>query len=543
MIQDLQPDPSTTALRQRRALQITICIAIFLAAIGVRLLYHLDTYVENSRGGTFLSDLIRPYQQDAQKMREKGEILFRSTDRSDARPVLHPPGYSILVLAITSIFDDPRSPLRIMHIMSDGVAAVLVFLIVVQLLPFSVAIISGLLVAVSPHLAYHSLWLSPDSLAVLPILLAVYLILKTSKRPQLIIIIAAGAMVGLSCWLRSNTLLLAPFLSILIFILLERGKRLRYAAIFIAASLIVIAPITIRNWIMYRQFIPLSLGAGITLIEGIADYDKENRFDMPQLDYDVKIKDVEWHNRPEYAGNLWAPDGVKRDQHRFARGLAVIRSNPGWFLKVMLQRAGFMLRYNQSGPQDWPFNSAQVPLVSAEPAFNHLFADTDLMNPVYEVSPEALIITGTTISSNTELSLSDDRKWLKVTGDSSEYGDQFLSAPIAVEKNTDYVLVLPVLLEHGQMAAKVTSDDGRVALASIIIPEPNKRKKRKIKRKAMKGLGTGVEVVNNINLPDVQTDTIQVPFASADRSEVRFVLSNNGSSGTGPAIQAGHHQV
>src|SRR6185503_7814227 len=153
-----------------------------------------------------------------------------------------------------------------------------------------------------------------------------------SKRPRLATAIVSGAMIGLSCWLRANALLLAPFLAITIFVVIVRGgKRLRYSIAFIAAALAVISPITIRNAILYRHFIPISVGSGITLIEGIADYDREDRFGMPRTDSDAANKDVEWHGRAYYAGNLWSPDGIERDRARFSRGLTVIRDHPVWF--------------------------------------------------------------------------------------------------------------------------------------------------------------------------------------------------------------------
>src|SRR6185295_20330816 len=137
----------------------------------------------------------------------------------------------------------------------------------------------------------YAVWLSPDTLAVLPILVAVYFVVRLSKRPNLVTAIVPGALIGLSCWLRANALLLAPFIAIAISLLVVRGQRLSCSIAFIAAALAVISPITIRNAILYRHFIPLSVGSGITLIEGIADYDRQGRFGMPKTDRDAANKD------------------------------------------------------------------------------------------------------------------------------------------------------------------------------------------------------------------------------------------------------------
>src|SRR5205085_121572 len=89
------------------------------------------------------------------------------------------------------------------------------------------------------------------------------------KRPRLTTVIAAGAMVGVSCWLRANALMLAPFLAVGVAILVSRGKRLRYGLALVAATAVVIAPITTRNWVLFHRFIPLSIAGGEDLVVGI----------------------------------------------------------------------------------------------------------------------------------------------------------------------------------------------------------------------------------------------------------------------------------
>jgi Dolichyl-phosphate-mannose-protein mannosyltransferase len=319
-----------------------------------------------------LKDLIIPYWKETERILRDGRLLFplEHPAPGDARMILHPPGYSIALAAIFKASGDYDSLLRstqLIQIVCDSVAAALVFLIAAELLPFAVAIIAGLLVAVSPHLSFYSLWLTPDSLAALPILAAVYLIIRGRNRPRVITAIAAGVMIGVSCWLRSNALLLAPFLAAVIVLVIEAEKRWRYSLLMVAATVVVISPITIRNWVVFHRFIPLSLASGLNLIQGIGEYDKEGRFGMPIRDPDADLKDVEWHGRPDYGQSLWNPDGIERDKYRFARGLEVVRSNPVWFAGVMLRRAIFMLRYNESGAHDWPVNTATVPVVSKAP--------------------------------------------------------------------------------------------------------------------------------------------------------------------------------
>jgi hypothetical protein len=365
-------------------------------------------------------------------------------------------------------------------------------------------------------------------------LIAVYLIIRAGKEPRLITIVFAGALVGLSCWMRSNALLLAPFLAVVILLAFERGRRLRYAAALIGAMLAVISPITIRNWIAYRQFIPLSLGSGITLVEGIADYDEEGRFGMPRLDGDVKLKDAEWHNRADYANNIWSPDGVERDRERVARGFAVIRSHPAWFFGVMARRAAFMLRYNDSGSREWPFNTSQVPIVSAEPEFGHNLAVAEGTQPAWSTSPAEFFAQGKLIASGAESSLEADGESLQIVGDNSAFGDQFASAPVAVKKNTDYVLKLSARLGQGNMAVRVTDAERRIALASAIL-----RNEKKDKRKKQKDSEADESDIDSSQ----SAGAIELPFASGDRDGARIVVSNDGRSDERGLVELGEAQL
>jgi hypothetical protein len=110
----------------------------------------------------------------------------------------------------------------------------------------------------------------------------------------------------------------------------------------------MIAPLTIRNVIVFGKLIPVSLGAGQTLIEGIADYNTDGSFGLPQTDIELIRGEAAAYNRPDYANSLFTPDGVERDRARTVRGLAVIRAHPLWFAGVMVRRAASMLRLERT---------------------------------------------------------------------------------------------------------------------------------------------------------------------------------------------------
>lgn len=483
---------------------IVICLLIFFLAMGVRLLQWQNNWLTIDKTMSRLS----------QRYKDEGQLLLSgdiasfvrgSTPAPDPGVLMHTPGYPLLIALIYQVSGNSDTALRLFQILADAGAAILVFLIAVEILPKTAAIIAGLLVALSPQLAYNSLLLLPDSLSGLPILLAVYLIVRASKRPRIMTIIAAGAAVGLSCWLRANALLLAPFLCLLIFVLFERAKRWHYAAVLVAAAFLVIAPITIRNVIVFRSFIPLSLGAGQNLVAGIADYDPERRFGLEAYDDAASRQEAQLYNRPDYAADLYRPDGIERERARFARALSVIRSNKLWFLGVMLRRAALMLEYEQ------------VPIVSVEPTVANSPEITNETELAWANSPVELIANNTSASGQTQFSLTENNQALRIAGDDSTQGRQLASALINVKRKSDYVLRLPVRVEQGRMIIRIESGDKGATLASATIPD---------------SLEPGAPMKDSMTI-------IQLPFVNASADQIRIVLANAESKQTSPVIQIG----
>ena len=459
-------------------------------------------------------------------------ILFppQRVDPGDARMILHPPGYSAFIAANFAIFGNSDFALTVIQIILDSISALVVVLIAAEFFNYAVATISGALAGLSPQFAHYSLWTSPDTLCVLPILIAVYLIIKAVKRPNLLLIIGAGAMVGLSCWLRANAMLLIPVLAVAVFLLAAKGKRMLYSAVLVGATVAVVMPITIRNWILFHHFIPISIAGGENLIVGIADFDKEGRFGMPASDHEVGPKEAVWYNRPDYAGTPWLPDGVQRDQARYSRGLEVIRANPGWFLGVVVKRAFFMLRSNDYSRPDWPFNTSRVPIVSSAPAVMHTSAAANDNEPVWSSSGASLLEDTAVIVSRRAQAAADAGR-LRISGDSSAFGDQFASAPIAVTPKTDYLLKLRATVVQGLAAAKVTSSDRRIALASNALienksnPDITEQSKNRITNDATE------------QIDDNDSGVIQMVFGTDTLSETRIVFSNNGAGSQPPLIE------
>ncbi len=539
--QKLTPAPINLPSSSRQTLRLSLtCAAIFFLAFSVRLLHWQDTRVETLQEDSLVTTLVHLYENEAQRMEEDGGAVFPSQpiDPGDARLLVHPPGYSILLRFLygTAPSDNHYFALRMIQVLSDALAAVLLFLVAVELLPFGLSIIAAALFALSPHFAYYALWLSPDSLVVPPVLLGVLFFIKASKHPRLATLVASGAFFGLACWLRSNPLLLAPLFALLVFLTFAKGQRLRSAMALSLAMACVIAPITIRNWMVYHRFIPLTIVTGLNLIQGLAEFDKEKQFGLPPLDADALDKDVEWHQRADYAKNLFVPDGIERDEYRFKRGIEVIRANPLWFAKGLFRRMAFMLRYNDFRPQNNNTFTSIAPTVLPYAGFSHSIEIAPNAQPAWSLAPPEMLSTFEKLSLQAQIS-NEPPALLHLQSADLGDTDQILSPPIQVKEHTDYILTLPVRLLEGRASVHVRALDSRLTLQSKNIFNPAKKERPK-KRKAREP--------NADEASDVETDppmrVVQIPFSSANQQAVRFYLSNN--SATEPLrLQAGQAQL
>ena len=477
-------------------------IAIFVVALGVRLLSWHDTRREVRRVQTVVA---ADYQHAAKLLGEGGVRGFFSKTGPLADPNLlgHPPGYPVLIALVWSVSAESDISIQIVQIVFDALAAVLIFLIAVELFPVAVGIIAGLLVALAPQFSWNSVLLLPDTLAVFPLILAVYFLARAVKNPRLVTVIMAGACVGASCWLRANALLMAPFLAITVLLLFDQKWRLRFAAIFLAAAIVVIAPLTIRNWIVFHHFIPVSLGAGQTMLEGIADYDPERRFGIPNTDMGIMKMEAEEHNRPDYYSTLFVPDGITRDRQRVAKAFAVIRQNPGWYFGVMIQRAGSMLRLERARR------------ISLEPPVKH-YAELNESQRVWQAAPNDLNTAMTERSPDAQFEVSSDGQRLQINTDAGKFVPVLSDTPITIRKNHEYVLRMPAVVTEGRLIVSVVGEQSNKEYASGIVEK--------------------LEVKNGLPPP---AQTIELPFVSGKDEPVRVAIHNAAADSESSAATLG----
>jgi Dolichyl-phosphate-mannose-protein mannosyltransferase len=335
-------------------------LLIFLLSFATRSLHAVDLSSVMYTNDQPFNGLTESYDLRAVSILNREGVLGPyNIDPSDTRWLTQAPGYSIFLGGVYWMFGRDLLKAQLVQNTINSISPVLIFLIAGSLISWWVGIGSGLLAAISHHLAYISNFILPDAMHALPVLTAVYLLVVARRAHQSYwLYTAAGLMIGLASWLRAQTLLLGLFAAAMLLIISSRRlfvlKRAALTAIF---SLLVIAPITIRNYDVYGQFIPLQLGIGLNLWEGIGDA-SGNRFGAVRTDTEVAEQEADLYGDSHYAGSWTTPDGITRDRDRTKRSIDIILHHPIWYAGVMIDRCRDMLKYSAHAPLVYTISQA-----------------------------------------------------------------------------------------------------------------------------------------------------------------------------------------
>ena len=159
--------------------------------------------------------------------------------------------------------------------------------------------------------------------------------------------LAAGVALGIACWLRVNPLYLCVGWAVALFVLVKDSMvpEIKIGAAVLAGTVVVIAPIVIRNYIVFPDFTPTGGTIGANLWEGLGETELGRQHGF--LFGDDKMLEVERARmgRPgDPQVEMQFPDGIRRDSERMRESLAFIRQHPIWYLGVMLGRMWGMLK-------------------------------------------------------------------------------------------------------------------------------------------------------------------------------------------------------
>lgn len=349
--------------RLRFVLAGFVVLALALLVRGLYLADGIALIYTTEQDGTRMA---RRYDDSALGILNGDGILFpRVWDKERTGIASRPPGYAMFLASVYAMVGRSFPLVAATQDVLTSLAALLAMAFAWRLKGPLAGALSGALVAVSPHIAATSNLVLADAIASLPLLGGFLLVLplvdgrSVSNRAVWTRAAGLGLCIGIAIWLRPNVILLGPFAAVFLFGLMGFDRRaFRAAALVVLVSLALVAPITLRNWLVLEEFVPVSINGGITLWQGVADAGGR-AYGARVWDKQVIAEEAERYGRPDYL-QWWAePEGVARDRDRYRRAMEVIRARPLWYARAMVRRMGMMLAF-VDGPK--PLRSAGAPV-------------------------------------------------------------------------------------------------------------------------------------------------------------------------------------
>ncbi len=348
------------AILWQRALLILL---ILLVAFSVRALTANFLRSHLSDPGWFPTGIYAAFDAPAQDWLDGRSPIFRIDDPVRTDKATYAPGYP-LWLAIIYRLSGSRSPATVQNVqwVLDSFAVLLVIGVGVTAFGWRVGLWAGGIAALWPLLVIYGSLPLADAPTSWIVLSATWMFLLTVKRQSIAWAIGAGALVGLSCWLRANAMLLVFFwaAAILLFARASWPRRAMLAASVIFAGVLLISPLLIRNAITFHVFVPTGLGAGTNLLEGIGDFERgAKEFGAPSSDSELLEQErVAANVPPGTEFGLYYPDGIQRDRARTSRAMAIIKQHPLWYATTVVRRMAAVMKY--AGAPNGIYGSAGI---------------------------------------------------------------------------------------------------------------------------------------------------------------------------------------
>ncbi len=348
----------------RRVLALLLILAL---ALTVRALTANFLRAHLNDPGWFPFGIYLAFDRQAQDGLDGRASFFRIDDPSRTDKAVYPPGYP-LWLAFIYELSGHRSPAVIQNVqwILDSFSVLLIVGIGVTTFGWRVGLWAGGIAALWPLLASYGAVPLADAPTSWIVLGASWMLLLAAKRQSVAWALGAGALVGASCWLRANAMLLVFFWALGLLLLVQAGWRRRalLSASLVLAAMIVISLVVVRNVFAFHAFVPTGLGAGTNLLEGIGETERgANEFGAAANDSDLLEQERAELKVPlDTPFNLYYPDGIQRDRGRTRKALTIIIRHPVWYAGSVARRMGGVMKY--AGEPSGIYGSAGVNLTS-----------------------------------------------------------------------------------------------------------------------------------------------------------------------------------
>ena len=175
------------------------------------------------------------------------------------------PLYPYILAVLYRVIGPDLMAVRLLQIAMGSLSCVLIYRVGAACLGKRTGITAGVLSCFYVPFIFYEGMVIKTSLGIFLNLLLVLLLLSCRARSRYWNFLGAGILLGLSALVRENVLILAPVLALWLAV---TARKSGLVALFLAGVIIVIAPVTLRNYIVGGEFVPIACNFGFTLYSG-----------------------------------------------------------------------------------------------------------------------------------------------------------------------------------------------------------------------------------------------------------------------------------
>lgn len=238
-------------------------------------------------------------------------------------PVYTPPLYGMFIAFWQSIFGENLGPVKVVQVIVDSVTVILIFFIMREIGNARTGLLAAAVLAVYPFSIYLAISIASEPLVTCLLAGFVLLAIYAARLQKLRYFAFAGMVLGLATLTRGTTQFMPMFLLVgMLPLAYHIRSYVRAFLLFVSSFLLVIAPWTIRNYVVLDDFIPVATGGGIVVLMG----SQEEYLTIPgKPDMFEKYPPVQG-NKPSEVDKYWRDAGIANHVHH-------LENDPLGFLK------------------------------------------------------------------------------------------------------------------------------------------------------------------------------------------------------------------
>ena len=238
------------------------------------------------------------------------------------------PLFPFILAGVFKFFGQGYWPTRIFQVCISSLVPVITYLIGKEIAHERVGRVSAYISIFYPFYVFYSGYVLTETLFVFLSCLSLLYLIRFIKTGSYQDSLLAGIFLGLSALTRPIALGFGLFF-VMCYFFVSRC-RLKGSAVILATMFLVILPWTIRNYIVFEKFVPITTEAGRVFYSGNNPMNKTGGC----------IRHVDFIE-PKETGSMGE---VEASKYMFKKGLEFIRHNPVTFLKMSVKKVGRLWR-------------------------------------------------------------------------------------------------------------------------------------------------------------------------------------------------------